>query len=205
MSYSKDFQRYWLDKRMWTRSFQALMTKISESDSVQIPNAEFFGYNYHGTFSTSTTEPVAKTSQNQPPVPTNEYVCKFDLDCSGKATAHLDRTYHKRHTSARFSNWCFGLPLEWEEYRSLLSLRSGISLQIMKIQAQIICILAATGFRKFSYLELKRARRGFRVEIGRGAGGFVYKATLSKIEVRRSRNWKIPTKEKWNFSQKWAP
>ncbi|GMN35046.1 hypothetical protein TIFTF001_005049 [Ficus carica] len=85
---------------MWTRSFQALMPKISESDSVQIPNAEFFGYNYHGTFSTSTTEPVAKTSQNQPPIPTNEYVCKFNLDCSGKATVHLDWTYHKRHTSA---------------------------------------------------------------------------------------------------------
>ncbi|XP_020232520.1 putative receptor protein kinase ZmPK1 [Cajanus cajan] len=39
--------------------------------------------------------------------------------------------------------------------------------------------LAATGFRKFSYSELKKATKGFRYEIGRGAGGVVYKGILS--------------------------
>ena len=39
--------------------------------------------------------------------------------------------------------------------------------------------LAAVGFRKFSYSELKEATKGFSQEIGRGAGGVVYKGLLS--------------------------
>ncbi|KAG5002337.1 hypothetical protein JHK87_023409 [Glycine soja] len=39
--------------------------------------------------------------------------------------------------------------------------------------------LAAVGFRKYSYLELKKATKGFSQEIGRGAGGIVYKGILS--------------------------
>ncbi|XP_057744016.1 putative receptor protein kinase ZmPK1 [Arachis stenosperma] len=38
--------------------------------------------------------------------------------------------------------------------------------------------LAAVGFRKFTYSELKKATKGFSQEIGRGAGGTVYKALL---------------------------
>ncbi|XVE70150.1 hypothetical protein DITRI_Ditri10aG0048700 [Diplodiscus trichospermus] len=40
-------------------------------------------------------------------------------------------------------------------------------------------LLATTGFRKFTYAELKKATNNFSEEIGRGAGGIVYKATLS--------------------------
>ncbi|KAL5847329.1 hypothetical protein ACOSQ3_010853 [Xanthoceras sorbifolium] len=40
-------------------------------------------------------------------------------------------------------------------------------------------ILSATGFKRFSYNELKKATLGFSKEIGRGAGGIVYKGTLS--------------------------
>ncbi|XP_027927385.1 putative receptor protein kinase ZmPK1 [Vigna unguiculata] len=39
--------------------------------------------------------------------------------------------------------------------------------------------LAGTGFRKYSYSELKKATKGFSEEIGRGAGGVVYKGILS--------------------------
>ena len=39
--------------------------------------------------------------------------------------------------------------------------------------------LTAVGFRKFSYSELKQAAKGFSQEIGRGAGGVVYKGLLS--------------------------
>ncbi|CAJ1796767.1 unnamed protein product [Sphenostylis stenocarpa] len=39
--------------------------------------------------------------------------------------------------------------------------------------------LTATGFRKFSYSELKKATKGFSQEIGSGAGGVVYKGILS--------------------------
>ncbi|KAJ1429347.1 putative serine/threonine-protein kinase [Sesbania bispinosa] len=39
--------------------------------------------------------------------------------------------------------------------------------------------LAAVGFRRFSYSELKKSTKGFSQEIGRGAGGVVYKGVLS--------------------------
>ena len=38
---------------------------------------------------------------------------------------------------------------------------------------------AAIGFRKFTYTELKKATKSFTEEIGRGAGGIVYKGVLS--------------------------
>jgi serine/threonine protein kinase len=44
-------------------------------------------------------------------------------------------------------------------------------------------VLAATGFRKFSYYELKQATKGFSQEIGRGAGGSVYKGVLSDNRI----------------------
>jgi len=40
-----------------------------------------------------------------------------------------------------------------------------------------------TGFRKFSYSEIKQATKGFSQEIGRGAGGTVYKGVLSDNRV----------------------
>ncbi|XP_028799521.1 putative receptor protein kinase ZmPK1 [Neltuma alba] len=43
--------------------------------------------------------------------------------------------------------------------------------------------LTGTGFRKYSYYELKEATRGFSEEIGRGAGGIVYKGVLKDGRV----------------------
>uniref|UniRef100_A0A7N2N795 Receptor-like serine/threonine-protein kinase n=1 Tax=Quercus lobata TaxID=97700 RepID=A0A7N2N795_QUELO len=42
---------------------------------------------------------------------------------------------------------------------------------------------AAIGFRKFTYTELKKATENFSEEIGRGAGGIVYKGVLSDKRV----------------------
>ena len=42
---------------------------------------------------------------------------------------------------------------------------------------------AAIGFRKFTYTELKKATKSFTEEIGRGAGGIVYKGVLSDNRV----------------------
>ncbi|KAF5444849.1 hypothetical protein F2P56_033946 [Juglans regia] len=44
-------------------------------------------------------------------------------------------------------------------------------------------LLAITGFRKFTYSELKKATKGFTEEIGRGAGGVVYKGVLADNRV----------------------
>ncbi|TKY68988.1 putative receptor protein kinase ZmPK1 [Spatholobus suberectus] len=44
-------------------------------------------------------------------------------------------------------------------------------------------LAAATGFRKFSYSELRQATKGFSEEIGRGAGGIVYKGVLSNNQA----------------------
>ncbi|XP_065880551.1 putative receptor protein kinase ZmPK1 [Euphorbia lathyris] len=43
--------------------------------------------------------------------------------------------------------------------------------------------LAANTFRRFSYSELKKATKNFKEEIGRGAGGTVYKGTLADDRV----------------------
>ncbi|KAK3423289.1 hypothetical protein EUGRSUZ_F00171 [Eucalyptus grandis] len=44
-------------------------------------------------------------------------------------------------------------------------------------------LLVATGFKRFTYDELKKATRNFSKEIGRGAGGIVFKALLSDDRV----------------------
>ncbi|KAK5840141.1 putative receptor protein kinase ZmPK1 [Gossypium arboreum] len=44
-------------------------------------------------------------------------------------------------------------------------------------------LLAVTGLRKFTWAELKKATNSFSQEIGRGAGGIVFKATLSDGRV----------------------
>lgn len=44
-------------------------------------------------------------------------------------------------------------------------------------------ILAATGFKKFSYVELKKANQNYTEEFGKGAGRIVYKGILSDGRV----------------------
>ncbi|KAG6672024.1 hypothetical protein I3842_16G035900 [Carya illinoinensis] len=44
-------------------------------------------------------------------------------------------------------------------------------------------LLAITGFRKYTYSELKKATKGFTKEIGRGAGGIVCKGVLADNRV----------------------
>ncbi|KAK7310827.1 hypothetical protein RJT34_08580 [Clitoria ternatea] len=44
-------------------------------------------------------------------------------------------------------------------------------------------LLSATGFQRYTYAELKTATKGFKEKIGRGAGGVVYKGTLTDERV----------------------
>ncbi|XP_054780237.1 putative receptor protein kinase ZmPK1 [Prosopis cineraria] len=55
--------------------------------------------------------------------------------------------------------------------------------QNSKANQQGYNFLSPFGFRKFTYSELKTATKGFKEEIGRGAGGIVYKGVLSDRRV----------------------
>ncbi|KAG7943667.1 hypothetical protein I3843_15G053500 [Carya illinoinensis] len=106
------------------------------------------------------------------------------LDCRGELHVVLNRTYQKPHEkkslkfflwlaiavggvelTCGFLSWCF---LFWAR-------------KDPDIAAQGYSTYA--GSRKFTYAELNKATRGFREEIGKGAGGVVYKGILSDHRV----------------------
>ena len=60
-------------------------------------------------------------------------------------------------------------------------------------------ILAATGFRKFTYTELKKATKGFSEEIGRGGGGVVYKGVLLDNRVAAIKQLNVSTQREAQF------
>ncbi|XWS24181.1 hypothetical protein CRYUN_Cryun28dG0078800 [Craigia yunnanensis] len=122
----------------------------------------------------------------------NKLVQDYKLECSAQVE-QLERKYDKRHEKAPlklvlwflservvlwstcaiggiefliiFLVWCFLIRTRYESCRM-----GGYH-------------LAATGFRKFTYAELEKATNGFRKEIGRGAGGIVYKGELSDDRI----------------------
>ncbi|KAI3726645.1 hypothetical protein L1987_66444 [Smallanthus sonchifolius] len=104
----------------------------------------------------------------------------FNLTCSGKPTIQLDRDYDINRQK------------ESIKYLMLITYVFGA--------LEIICIIcfcygtrsrlntqgylqAATGFKRFSYAEMKKASKNFSGEIGRGGGGIVYKGVLSDNRV----------------------
>ncbi|KAE8100122.1 hypothetical protein FH972_018049 [Carpinus fangiana] len=112
-------------------------------------------------------------------------VQEFRLDCSSEGTVKLDRTYVKSRPNGTV--------------KILLWFACGLGgLEVVCI-VLVWCLLirgqqswgadkqgylpAATGFRKFTYAELKKATKGFSEEIGRGAGGTVYRGVLSDGRV----------------------
>ncbi|XVF39867.1 hypothetical protein PTKIN_Ptkin01aG0067200 [Pterospermum kingtungense] len=117
--------------------------------------------------------------------PNNLSVQEFKLNCSRRQIKQLERGYHKK--------------TGYGSLKILISCASIIGL------LEIICIFlvssflyktgisrdpstrgylaAATGFRKFTYDELKKATQGFTEEIGRGGGGVVYKGVLSDQRI----------------------
>ncbi|XP_059454519.1 putative receptor protein kinase ZmPK1 [Corylus avellana] len=107
------------------------------------------------------------------------------LDCHGEVRQLLSRTYKNGHEnrSLKFLVW-FASALGCVELTCFLLvwcfLFWGRKNPDKALQGYI---LAAAGFRKFSYAELKKATRGFSEEIGRGGGGVVYKGVLSDHRV----------------------
>jgi hypothetical protein len=104
------------------------------------------------------------------------------LDCHGEVRQRLSRMYENGHENRSLKS------LVW-----FVSALGGVELTCLLLVWGFLFkagknpdkgyILAAAGFRKFSYAELKKATRGFSEEIGRGAGGVVYKGVLSDHRV----------------------
>ncbi|KAB1220308.1 putative receptor protein kinase ZmPK1 [Morella rubra] len=107
------------------------------------------------------------------------------FDCQGEVHDLLSRTYQTSHKiwSLKFLLWFAGvvggveLTCVFLAWCVLFWARKNPD-----IAAQGY-ILSATGFRKFTYAELKKATRGFSEEIGRGAGGVVFKGLLSDQRI----------------------
>ena len=110
---------------------------------------------------------------------------EFSLDCSSEGTIQLDRTYVKSGENRTlklmvwFASGVAGLEIVCICVVWCLLIRTQKSLATNNQRY----VLDATGFRKFTYTELKKATKGFTEEIGRGAGGIVYKGVLSDNRV----------------------
>ncbi|XP_059454024.1 putative receptor protein kinase ZmPK1 [Corylus avellana] len=110
---------------------------------------------------------------------------EFRLDCSSQGTVKLDRTYVKSRPNGTvkimlwFACGLGGLEVVCIVLVWCLLIRGQQSWSADK-QGYLP---AATGFRKFTYAELKKATKGFSEEIGRGAGGTVYRGVLSDSRV----------------------
>ena len=107
---------------------------------------------------------------------------EFNLNCSSKGT--LQRTkYYENETVVKFLLWFAigvgGLEIIYIFVVWCLLTRTQKILDV-DIQGYVI---TAIGFRKFTYAELKKATQGFAKEIGRSAGGIVYKGVLSDNRV----------------------
>ncbi|KAK8581021.1 hypothetical protein V6N13_144071 [Hibiscus sabdariffa] len=122
-----------------------------------------------------------------------ELVQDSGLECSVQVE-QLKRTYHERK-----ENEPFKLFLQFLSKNTLLwstCAIGGIEFLIIflvwffliRTQQQSdqlggYHLIAATGFRRFTYAELEKSTNGFRKEIGRGAGGIVYKGKLSDDRI----------------------
>ncbi|XP_014516601.1 putative receptor protein kinase ZmPK1 [Vigna radiata var. radiata] len=106
------------------------------------------------------------------------------LVCGGNngGVKELERPYveEKENGSVRFMLW-FACALGGLEVLCFFMVWCFLFRNNADKQAYVLA--AETGFRKFSYSELKQASKGFGEEIGRGGGGTVYKGVLSDDRV----------------------
>ncbi|VVA12027.1 PREDICTED: putative receptor kinase ZmPK1 [Prunus dulcis] len=108
--------------------------------------------------------------------------------CSSKLTSQLDRTYEKGKQNGsvkfmvKFASGLGGFEIVCIFVVWYFVARRGEEKEDSDVVTQGY-LQAATGFRRFSYSELKKATRGFKEEIGRGGGGIVYKGVLSDQRI----------------------
>ncbi|KAG6674578.1 hypothetical protein I3843_15G045800 [Carya illinoinensis] len=109
----------------------------------------------------------------------------FTLVCSSKGTVQLDRTYKRSRENGivKFMLW-FACGVGGLEIICIFLVWHLLSRtqQTSDVDRQGY-LVAVTGFRRFTYVELKKATKDFNEEIGRGAGGIVYKGVLPDDRV----------------------
>lgn len=104
----------------------------------------------------------------------------FNLQCTSQIT-QLDRHYErKKQDWVKSFLWCTSAVGAFEIICLLTYFFKTRRRSSSRIQGYL---QVATGFRKFSYSELKKATRNFSEEIGRGGGGVVYKGVLPDNRV----------------------
>ncbi|PSR99812.1 Receptor protein kinase [Actinidia chinensis var. chinensis] len=107
------------------------------------------------------------------------------LDCSRPVSLQLNRSYKKpqENESLQFMVW-FSYVFGGIEVICIFFVWFFLYRTNQNSDAATHGYLqVATGFRRFTYDELKKASRNFREEIGRGGGGVVYKGVLSDHRV----------------------
>ncbi|KAG7943546.1 hypothetical protein I3843_15G046200 [Carya illinoinensis] len=154
-----------------------------------LPHVEFFGYDY-GFFPNYTFDQSRSSNCYPRTLLLNGYrspdlqgdlylrlpksnlfsyansVRDFTLVCSSKGTVQLDNKTSRENGIVKFLLYIF---LVWR----LLSRTH----QACSVDKQSY-LVAVTGFKRFTYAELKKMTKDFNEEIGRGAGGIAYKGVL---------------------------
>ncbi|WRX13002.1 Protein kinase domain - like 10 [Theobroma cacao] len=115
----------------------------------------------------------------------DEPVEEFKLNCSSNQTKQLERVYHKKTGNGllKILIWCASVIGLIEIICIFLVFRFLYKTQRSSDAATCGYLVVASGFKKFTYDELKKATRCFSEEIGRGGVGVVYKGVLSDQRV----------------------
>ncbi|TYJ35210.1 hypothetical protein E1A91_A05G220700v1 [Gossypium mustelinum] len=115
----------------------------------------------------------------------NKPVEGLKLNCSINQTKQLERAYHKRtgYGSLEILIWCASVIGLLELICVILVFSFLYKTGISSDASTRGYHAAATGFKQFTYAELKTATRGFSEEIGQGGYGVVYKEVLSNQRI----------------------
>ncbi|XP_022772220.1 putative receptor protein kinase ZmPK1 [Durio zibethinus] len=110
---------------------------------------------------------------------------EISLDCPKNVTIKLERSYAKSQENVIVKLMlCFAFALGGVEITSILLVWLFLNRARQKKNvANEGCLLTATGFKRFTFDELKEATQNFSEEIGRGGAGAVYKGMLPDDRV----------------------